>query len=27
LLELSDAQERLDAIQDLLDEMQGELQA
>jgi len=27
LLELSDAQERLDAIQNLLDEMQGELQA
>jgi Lon protease-like protein len=26
LLELSDAQERLDAIQDLLDEMQGDLQ-
>jgi hypothetical protein len=25
LLELSDAQERLDAIQDLLDEMQGDL--
>ena len=27
LLELSDAQERLDAIQDLLDEMQGDVQA
>ncbi|WP_397451219.1 LON peptidase substrate-binding domain-containing protein [Pseudomonas sp. NA-150] len=27
LLELSDAQERLDAIQDLLDEMQGDLHA
>ena len=27
LLELSDAQERLDAIQDLLDEMQGDLRA
>jgi uncharacterized protein len=27
LLELSDAQQRLDAIQDLLDEMQGDLQA
>ena len=27
LLEIDDAEERLDAIQDLLDEMQGDLQA
>jgi Lon protease-like protein len=27
LLEIDDAEERLDAIQDLLDEMQGDMQA